>query len=120
MPQGELGNDHQRDRFRSGQKAPQRIRVAPERIRGAFAMREAAVRGVQMLPGPVDLDWRVIEVSGLEFIEAGLDQNRYAPAVVTAYKNLRYVERDFRSINPTTWTCARSSTTWKNASRRTC
>ena len=45
MPQGELVNDHERDHFRSGQKASQRIRVAPERIRGAFAMREAAVRG---------------------------------------------------------------------------
>jgi hypothetical protein len=74
-------NDHQRDRFRSGQKAPQRIRVAPERIRGAFAMREAAVRGVQVLPGPVGLDWRAIEVPGLEFIEAGFDQNRYLPTV---------------------------------------
>ena len=81
MPQGELVNDHQRDRFRSGQKAPQRIRVAPERIRGAFAMREAAVRGVQVLPGPVGLDWRAIEVPGLEFIEAGFDQNRYLPTV---------------------------------------
>jgi transposase len=25
--------------------------------------------------------------------------------VVTAYKNLKYVERDFRTSNPTTWTC---------------
>ena len=36
--------------------------MATERIRGAFAMREAAVRGVQVLPGPVGLDWRAIEV----------------------------------------------------------
>ena len=30
------------------------------------------------------------------------------------------VERDFRTSNLTTWTCARSSTGWKNASKPTC
>jgi len=34
-----------------------------------------------MLPGPVGLDWSAIEFSGLEFIEAGFDQNRYLPTV---------------------------------------
>lgn len=48
---------------------------------GFFAMREAAVRGVQVLPGPVGLDGRAIEVPGLEFVEAGFDQNRYLPTV---------------------------------------
>ena len=43
-----------------------------------------------------------------------------ASAVVTAYKNLKYVERDFRSSNPTTWTCGQCSTGSKNASGPTC
>ena len=43
-----------------------------------------------------------------------------APAVVAAYKNLKYVERDFRQSNPTTWTCGRCSTGWRNASGPTC
>ena len=103
MPQGELVNDHQRDRFRSGQKAPQRIRVATERIRGAFAMREAAVRGVQVLPGPVGLDWRAIEVPGLEFIEAGFDQNRYLPTV----QAMSIVCRVRRRRVPSTRACTR-------------
>jgi hypothetical protein len=34
-----------------------------------------------VLPGPVGLDGRAIEVPGLEFVEAGFDQNRDLPAV---------------------------------------
>jgi hypothetical protein len=43
-----------------------------------------------------------------------------AAGVVTAYKNLKYVERDFRHIKSTTWTCGPSSTGSKNASKPTC
>jgi hypothetical protein len=45
---------------------------------------------------------------------------RAAPAVVTACKNLKYAERDFRRIKSTSWTCAWSSAGWKTASVRTC
>jgi hypothetical protein len=43
-----------------------------------------------------------------------------APAVVAAYKNLKYVERDSGTSNLTTWTCGRFSTGSRNASRPTC
>ena len=43
-----------------------------------------------------------------------------APAVITAYKNLKYVERTSGTSNPTTWTCGPSSTGSKNASGPTC
>jgi hypothetical protein len=43
-----------------------------------------------------------------------------APAVVTAYKNLKYVERDFRHIKADDLTCGRSSTGSKNGSGPTC
>jgi len=42
----------QRDRFGPGQEAPQRGRVAPERVVGAFAMREAAVGAAIAAPAP--------------------------------------------------------------------
>jgi hypothetical protein len=42
-----------------------------------------------------------------------------APATVVAYKSLAHLERDFRS-RPTTWTCARSTTTCPTGSAPTC
>jgi hypothetical protein len=60
--------------------AAARWRSARAHPRG-FAMKEAAVPGVQVLPGPIGLDGRAIEVAGLEFVEAVFDQNRYLPAV---------------------------------------
>ena len=43
-----------------------------------------------------------------------------APGVVTAYKNLKYVERDFRSIKADDLDLGPSGTAWKTGSRRTC
>ena len=43
-----------------------------------------------------------------------------APGVVAACKNLKYVSGTSGRSNPMTWTCARCSTGWKNASKRTC
>ena len=43
-----------------------------------------------------------------------------AAGTVTAYKNLKHVERDFRPSKPTTSTCGPSSTAWKNASEDMC
>ena len=43
---------------------------------------------------------------------AGLD----AAAVVTAYKNLKYVERDFRHIKADDLDLGRCSTGWRNTS----
>ena len=43
-----------------------------------------------------------------------------APGVVTAYKNLKYVERDFRHIKADDLDLRPSSTGSKNASRPTC
>src|SRR5580704_4481699 len=73
--------DDQGDRFGPGQEAPQRVRVAPGRVAGAFAVRQAVAQGVLALPGPVGLDRRAVEVAGPEFVEARFDQDRYAPAV---------------------------------------
>src|SRR6266516_3520656 len=42
------------------------------------------------------------------------------PGVVTAYKNLNTPGGTSGTSNPTTWTCARCCTAWKNASRHTC
>jgi len=69
--------------------------------RQAQIAEEAALDGIYVLRTPVP------------------DDQLDAPGVVTAHKNLSRVERDFRSINPTTWTCGRSTTTWKNGSERT-
>ncbi len=43
-----------------------------------------------------------------------------APAVVTAYKNLKYVDGTSATSRPMTWTCGPCSTGWKNASGPTC
>ena len=43
-----------------------------------------------------------------------------AAAVVTAYKNLDASSGTSGRSRPTTWTCGRCSTGWKNASGRTC
>ena len=40
--------------------------------------------------------------------------------MVTAYKNLKYVERDFRSIKADDLDLRPVSTGWRNASRPTC
>ena len=81
MAQCELMEDHERDRFGPGQKAPQRVRVAAERVVGAFTMREAVAQSVLVLPGPLGLHRRAVEVADLEFVEARFDQDRYVPAV---------------------------------------
>jgi hypothetical protein len=81
IAQRELMKDDKRDRFGPGQKAQQRVRVAPERVGGTFAMREAVVQGVLMLPGPVGRHRGAVEVAGLEFVEVRFDQDRYVPAV---------------------------------------
>jgi hypothetical protein len=39
---------------------------------------------------------------------------------VTAYRNLKHVERHFPRSRPAIWNCARSSTGWRNASGPTC
>jgi hypothetical protein len=42
-----------------------------------------------------------------------------APGVVFAYKNLAHIERDFRIVRSTIWTCVPSTTGSKTASKHT-
>jgi hypothetical protein len=80
IPQAELVNDHERDRSVLARRRRSALAQRQSASTG-FAMKEAAVPGVQVLPGPIGLDGRAIEVAGLEFVEAVFDQNRYLPAV---------------------------------------
>jgi hypothetical protein len=75
-------NDHERDRSVLARRRRSALAQRQSASTGfRLAMKEAAVPGVQVLPGPIGLDGRAIEVAGLEFVEAVFDQNRYLPAV---------------------------------------
>jgi hypothetical protein len=81
IAQREIVDDHKRDRLCPVQEAPQRTRVAPQRLRDALATGQAVTRCVMVLPRPVNLDGRAFEVPGTDLVKAGFDQRRYLPAV---------------------------------------
>ena len=60
-------------------------------------------------------------LDGIYVVRSSVGADRLdAPGVVTAYKRLAGVERDFRSLKRSTWTCALSTTGPSRASAPTC